>query len=175
MIFQKTDALYGKIRTGKPFTLEELKNGIAAVDAAIAADPVALRYVQRAELLGSAAATRSLKVSEEQRRAWHRQSKADLEFALGNDPARGLDWTRLALARAWVEGPSRDMPPLILMSMDIAPRSASLWPARLHLILSNWGYFTDAEKERLSEHIAMMWRNSTERVWVARTIYDPID
>ncbi len=175
VLFQRTDALYDKVRAGRPYTLEELQIGIATVNAAIAADPVASRFVQRSELLGAAAATRALKVSDQQRRSWQLQAKADLEHGLANDPARSIDWQRLAIIHEWLDGPSRDIVPLLLMSIDMGPLVSPLWPARLRLILDNWGYFTDEQKARLGDYVVLMWRNTGDRRWFAHNVYDAID
>ena len=175
VLFQKTDALYAKVRAGRPYTLEELQAGIATVNAAIAADPAPSRFVQRSELLGAAAATRALKVSDEQRHAWQLQARADLETGLANDPARTVDWQRLAIIHEWLDGPSRDIVPLLFMSIDMGPLVSPLWPPRLRIILDNWGYFTDEQKARLGDYIALMWRKAEDRRWFARNVYDPID
>ena len=175
VIFQKTDALYGKVGEGAPYTLEELQVAIANVDAAIAADPVAFRYAQRSELLGSAAATPALKVSNEQRRAWQSQAKSDIERSLANDPARTVDWQRLVFLHESLDGPSRDILPILFMSIDTGPMSAWLWPPRVRVILDHWGYFTDEERERLGTYIALTWRKSPDRRWFGRVVYGPID
>lgn len=175
LLFQKTDALYAKVREGRPYTLEELQTGIATVDAAIAADPAPFRYVQRSELLGAAAANRALGVGEKQRRAWQLLAKADLERGLANDPARTLDWQRLAIMHEWLDGASRDIPPILFMAIDTGAMMSPLWPPRLRIILDNWGYFTDAQKARLGDYIVMMWRRTDDRRWFGQAVYDPID
>ena len=175
LLFQTTDKFYAKVREGRPYSLAELQAGIATVNAAIAADPVAFRLVQRSELLGAVAATQALKVSDRQRLAWQRQARADLEIGLANDPARTVDWQRLAIIHEWLDGPSRDIPPILLMSIDTGPMMSPLWPARLRIILDNWGFFTDEQKARLGDYVVMMWRRTDDRVWFARAVYGPID
>ena len=175
LLFQQTDALYAKVRAGQSYSIEELQAAFATVDAAIAASPDPFRYVQRSELLGAVAASQALKVSAEQRRAWQLQAKADLELGLANDPARTLDWQRLAVMHEWLDGASRDIPPILFMSIDMGPMIAPLWPPRLRVILDNWGYFTDEQKARLGDYIAMMWRKTDDRRWFGHAVYGPID
>ena len=45
----------------------------------------------------------------------------------------------------------------------------------LQLILDNWQYFTPKERERIAAYVAMNWRLSRDRRWVAETIRSPID
>ncbi|HZP99710.1 MAG TPA: hypothetical protein VFB13_09245 [Reyranella sp.] len=176
LLFQKTDAFYDTVRAGRPFTLQQLQSALATVDAAIAAHPTASRHVQRSELLGAVAATKSLKVSDQQRRAWQQQAKADLELGLGDDPGRSLDWQRLAIMHEWLDGPSRDVPPLLFMSIETGRMMSPLWEPRLRIILDNWGYFSDQEKARLSDYIVEMWRRTDNRYFLfGRAVYDDID
>jgi hypothetical protein len=175
LLFERTGGLYAKVRENKPYTLTEVQAGIRTINAAIAADPMAFRFMDRSELLGAVAANRALKVSDEQRRVWQRQAKADLIVGLGNDPARTLDWQRLAIIYEWLDGASRDIPPILLMSIDTGPMMSPLWPARLRIILDNWGYFTDQEKARLGNYVVMMWRRTDDRRWFGYSVYNPID
>lgn len=175
LLFEKTSALYTKVRENAPYALADVQAGIATINAAVAANPSASHRVQRSELLGAVAANRALKVSDEQRRDWQLEAKADLVFGLGNDPARTLDWMRLATILQWLEGPSRDIPPVLIMSIDTGPMTSPLWPTRLRLILDNWGYFSDEEKARLGDYVVMMWRRTDDKRWIGRAVYDPFD
>ena len=49
------------------------------------------------------------------------------------------------------------------------------WPPRTRLILSNWGYFTDEEKAKLTEYVLMTWRLEADRRWFGRMVYDVFD
>ena len=175
LLFQKTDAFYDTMRAGKPYTLQQFQTALATVDAAIATDPGASRHFERSELLGSVAANQSLKVSDQQRRAWQMQAKADLEFGLANDPASTLNWQRLAIMHEWLDGPSRDIPPIIFMAIDTGPMISPLWQPRLRIILDNWGYFTDPEKARLDAYIVLMWRRIDDRRIFGWVVNDAID
>jgi hypothetical protein len=174
-LFHKTEAFYERVGEDKPYTVEEARQAIAAVDAALAASPTASHYVQRSDLLANLAASRTQKFSNEQRRTWHKQAKADLERGLANDPARALDWLRLAIVNQWLDGPSRDIPPLLFMSIDTGRYLALLWPGQFRLILDNWGYVDDEQKAMLSEYIRQMWRLTADRRPFASRLYDPVD
>ena len=159
----------------RPLHLASVQDGIAALDRAVAADPVAGRRLGRSELLAGAALTTDLPVTREQRAEWMKQAQADLDFGLANAPARGIGWARLAAARQALDGTSARVVAALMMSIDVAPMMASLWPSRLQLILDNWQYFTPKERERIAAYVAMNWRMSRERRWVAETIRSPID
>ncbi len=175
LLFQKTNAFYAKVREGRPYTSAELQANLATMDAAVVARGDAIRHVQRAELLGSVAASLVLKPSDAQRRAWQQQAKADLEFGLGNNPARTIDWMTLAIIHQWLDGPSRDNLPLLFMSIDTGPMMSFLWEPRLRLILDNWGFFSDEQKQRMGDYVVMMWRKSDDRRFFGRMVYNPID
>lgn len=175
VLFQKTDAFYARIGAGKPYTIEEWRAALAIVDAAIAADPSSMRYAQRSELFGVAAATRALKVSDEQRRAWLLQAKADVERGLRNDPAHAVEWQRLAVTLEWLEGPSNAILPPLFMAIDMGRMSSPLWAASVRLILDNWGSLTDEQKQRMGDYIAMIWRKSPDRRFFGTMVYGPID
>jgi hypothetical protein len=172
---QQADAVVFELRTGQALDLASVQGGIAALDRAVAADPVAGRRLGRSELLAGAALTTDLAVSRQQRAEWMRQAQGDLDFGLANAPARGVGWARLAAARQALDGTSARVVAALMMSIDVAPMMASLWPSRLQLILDNWQYFTPKERERVAANVAMNWRMSRDRRWVAQTIRSPID
>jgi hypothetical protein len=172
---QKADAVVFELRTGQALHLASVQDGIAALDRAVAADPVAGRRLGRSELLAGAALTMDLPVTREQRAEWMKQAQDDLDFGLANAPARGVGWARLAAARQALDGTSARVVAALMMSIDVAPMMASLWPSRLQLILDNWQYFTPKERERVAANVAMNWRMSRDRRWVAQTIRSPID
>ena len=172
---QQADAVVFELRTGQALDLASVQDGIAALDRAVAADPVAGRRLGRSELLAGAALTTDLPVSREQRAEWMKQAQADLDFGLGNAPARGVSWARLAAARQALDGTSARVVAALMMSIDVAPMMETLWPSRLQLILDNWQYFTPKERERIAAYVAMNWRMSADKRWVAETIRSPID
>lgn len=172
---QKADAVLFELRTGRPLQLGDVEVGVAALDRAVAADPVAGRRLGRSELLAGAALTWDLPMTREQRAAWMQQALADLDYGLGNAPARGVSWARLASAREALDGASFKVVAALMMSIDTAPMMAPLWPSRLQLILDNWQFFTPQQRERLSAYVAMTWRMSGDRRWFARVIRSPID
>jgi hypothetical protein len=172
---QQADAVVFELRTGQALDLASVQDGIAALDRAVAADPVAGRRLGRSELLAGAALTTELPVTREQRAEWMKQAHADLDFGLANAPARGVAWARLAAARQALDGTSARVVAALMMSIDVAPMMETLWPSRLQLILDNWQYFTPKERERIAAYVAMNWRMSADRRWVAETIRSPID
>lgn len=172
---QKADAVVFELRTGQALDLASVQAGIAAMDRAVAADPVAGRRLGRSELLAGAALTPDLPVTKEQRAEWMKQARDDLDFGLGNAPARGVGWARLAAARQALDGTSAKVVAALMMSIDVAPTMQSLWPSRLQLILDNWQYFTPKERERIAAYVVMNWRMSRDRRWIALAIRSPID
>ncbi len=172
---QKADVVVYDLRTGRPLQSEDVKAGIEALDKAVAADPVAGRRLGRSELLAGGALTPRLDVTREQRTAWMRQAESALDFGLGNAPARGVSWARLAATRQSLDGTSAKVVAAILMSIDTAPMMEPLWPSRLQLILDNWQYFTPEERERVAAHVAMTWRVSRNPRLFAEAIHSPID
>lgn len=172
---QKADAVVSELRTGQALDLASVQAGIAALDRAVAADPVANRRLGRSELLAGAALTTDLPATREQRADWMKQAQGDLDFGLGNAPARGVGWARLAAARQALDGTSAKVVAALMMSIDVAPMMQSLWPSRLQLILDNWQYFTPKERERIAAYVVMTWRMSRDRRWIALTIRSPID
>jgi hypothetical protein len=172
---QKADSVLFELRTAQPMQLDALQAAIAALDRAVAADPVAGRRLGRSELLAGAALTLDLPVAKEQRAEWMKQAQGDLDFGLANAPARGVGWARLAAARQALDGTSAKVVAALMMSIDVAPMMESLWPSRLQLILDNWQFFTPKERERIAAYVVMTWRQSRNKRWVAETIRSPID
>lgn len=172
---QKADAVLFELRTLQPMQLDAVQAAIAALDRAVAADPVAGRRLGRSELLAGAALTLDLPVAKEQRAEWMKQALGDLDFGLGNAPARGVGWARLAAARQALDGTSARVVAALIMSIDVAPMMESLWPSRLQLILDNWQFFTPKERDRIAAYVAMNWRLSGDKRWIAETIRSPID
>ena len=172
---QKADRVLFDLRTGRALRVSNVEAGVDALDRAVAADPVAGRRLGRSELLAGAALAWDLQVTREQRVAWMKQAVADLDYGLGNAPARGVAWARLASARQALDGGSFKVVTALMMSIDTAPMLAPLWPSRLRLILDNWQFFTPQQRERLSAYVALTWRRSENRMWFAQTIRTPID
>ena len=172
---QKADAVLYDLRAGRPLRLSSVEAAADALDRAVAADPVAGRRLGRSELMAGAALTWDLPMTREQRAAWVKQAVADLDYGLGNAPARGVAWARLASARQALDGTSFKVVAALMMSIDTAAMMAPLWPSRLHLILDNWQFFTPQQRERLSAYVAMTWRRSQNRLWFAQAIRSPID
>jgi len=172
---QKASTVVFELRTGKPSNFADIQAGIEAFDLAVAADPVAGRRLARSELLAGAALTQNLPVSAEQREVWLKRALADLDFGLGNAPARGVAWSRLASVRQALEGTSARVVAALMMSLDTAPVMSSLWPSRLRLFLDNWQYLTPKERDRVAANVEMSWRVSADRRWFAEAIRSPID
>ncbi len=172
---QRADATFFEFRTGELPQLAQAEAALTALDRAVAADPVAGRRLGRAEMLLAGALTPSLGASEEQRSNWLKQAQADLDFALGNAPARGVAWAQLAAARQAIDGPSTKAVAALMMSIDTAPMMEVLWPSRMRLILDNWQFFTPKERERIAPYVATTWRQSADRRWFATVIRSPLD
>lgn len=172
---QKADAVVMKMRRGEAVTLPEVTAGLAALDRAVAANPVAGRYIQRSELEAAAALTPKLDLPEAKRLDWMRKSKADLELGLPRAPARSIDWLRLAVLRESIDGPDRSVLPPLFMSIKTGPNIEPIWRVTLHLVVNNWAYFTDAQKAEMQAYAATMWRYSSDRRMFATTINNPID
>lgn len=172
---QKADAAFFEFRTGEQVPLGRAEAAVATLDRAVAADPVAGRRLGRAEMLLAAALTPNLGASDEQRSKWLQQAHADLEFGLGNAPARGVAWAQLASARQAIDGPSAKAVAALMMSIETAPMMEALWPSRLRLILDNWQFFTPQERERIGAYVVTNWRASSDKRWVAEVIRSPLD
>jgi len=172
---QKADRVLNDLRTDQPLRLDEVETALAALDRAVAADPVAGRRLGRSELAAGAAVNASLNAPRQQRTDWMKQAQGDLDFGLANAPARGVAWARLAAARQYLEGTSARVVAAVMMSIDTAPAMEALWPARLQMILDNWQYFTPKERERIAAYVAMTWRMSPFKRPFAEVIRSPID
>ena len=172
---QKADAVLFELRTGQALQLPEVQGAIAALDRAVAADPVAGRRLGRSELLAGAAVVPDLPTTKQQRDEWMKQALGDLDFGLADAPARSVGWARLAAVRQATDGISAKVVAALMMSIDTAPMMEALWPARLQLILDNWQFFTPKERERIAAYVVMNWRVSSDRLWFARVIRSPID
>jgi hypothetical protein len=172
---QKADAAFFEFRTGQPPDLGGTEAALQALDQGVAADPVAGRRLGRAEMLLAAALTPSLGASADERSKWLNQAQADLDFGLGNAPARGVAWAQLAAARQAIGGPSAKAVAALMMSIDTAPMMDALWPSRLRLILDNWQFFTPKQREQVGSYVVKTWRHSAERLWFARVIRSPLD
>jgi hypothetical protein len=172
---QKADAVFFQFRTGERPQLREVEAALAALDRAVAADPVAGRRLGRAEMLLAAALTQSLGASEPQSSRWLKQAMSDLDFGLANAPARGVAWAQLAAVRQAIDGPSANAVAALMMSLDTAPMMEALWPSRLRLILDNWQFFTPKERDRIAAYVVTNWRASSDRRWMAEVIRSPLD
>lgn len=172
---QRADSVVNQLRNARPLSMPNVVRAIEALDAAVAADPVAGRHLQRAELLINAALTTHLKPTPEQRKAWLLQAKEDLDLGLGGAPARGMDWLRLAIARQAIDGVGFDVVPPLLMSIDVAPMFSPIWEVRLRVILDNWGYFNEEQRAKIQRYVIKTWRYSTDRLWFGRTVRDAVD
>lgn len=172
---QRADSVLSAFREGRPVTQPALRAGIQALDRAVEIEPSPERLFKRSTLLGYAGLSQSLKTPEPQRTEWLRQAQADLKRGLSRDPARPAEWLSLASMSEALDGSSRDLVPMILMSIYTGRMLENLWPARMRLILSNWGYFTDAEKAKLNDYVVMTWRLEADRRWFGRMVYDVFD
>jgi hypothetical protein len=181
---QKADAVVSDLRFGRPLDAAAVAAGISALNASIAADPVARHYLDRSELLAGAALTKSLKLPDADRDALLRRAQADLQRGLADAPVRGIDWLRLAIAREVVDGPSRNVLPPLFMSIETAPLIPQLWRARLRVILDVWPYLDDQQRNRLADYFVMTWRlardrpaltSETFRPGLVAEIYSPAD
>lgn len=172
---QKADAVLYQLNNRKPLQLASVQAAVAALDRAVDADPVAGRRLGRSGLLAGVALTPDLPATLEQRRAWMEQARGDLEYGLGNAPARTLGWLRLASARQALDGTSAKVVAALMMSIDTAPMVAATWPARLQLMLDNWQFFTPQQRERIGAYVIMMWRASPDKRWFAAVIRSPLD
>lgn len=172
---QHADKATTALRLNYKITLDELLNAIDAQDRAVESDSTASRYLQRSELLVGAALSPNFAPSSRQRSEWLKRARDDLDVGLGRDPARGVQWARLAAVRLALEGPSQRTVAPLLMSIDTAPMLLPLWPARLTLILQNWQVLTVAQREKIARYVAQTWQLSARRDWFADAIHSPID
>jgi hypothetical protein len=172
---QQADVATTALRLNYKITLDALLNAIDALDRAVDSDPTASRHFQRSELLVGAALSPNFAPTAQQRTEWLKRAQDDLDIGLGNDPARGLQWLRLASVRLALEGPSQRSVAPLLMSIDTAPMLLPLWPVRLRLILDNWQALTTSQRERIALYVARTWQLSPRHDWFANTIRTPID
>jgi hypothetical protein len=172
---QKADAVVMKLRRGQEMSVPEVSAGIAALNSAVTADPVGDRYLQRSELEGGAALTAPLKISLAFRTVWLNSTRSDLELGLAAAPARSIDWLRLAATRQGLDGPSREVIPPLLMSIQTGPWIEPVWPVRLRLIVDNWGYFTDVQKEEMQAYVVELWKHASDQRFFAFNINNPVD
>jgi hypothetical protein len=172
---QQADAAINALRLNHKISLAAVLKAIDALDRAVEADPTASRHLQRSELQAGIALSPGFSPTDRQRSEWLLRAQADLTFGLGNDPARGIGWLRLASVRMALEGPSQRSVAPLLMSIDTAPMLLPLWPARLRLILDHWQVLTVSQREKAARYVARTWQLSPGHEWFADAIRTPID
>lgn len=172
---QQADTATTALRLNHKISLDAVLKAIEALDRAVEVDPTASRHLQRSELLAGVGLSRNFSPADELRTEWLVRAQDDLTFGLGNDPARGIPWLRLASVRIALEGPSQRSVAPLLMSIDTAPMLLPLWPARLRLILDQWQVLTIAQRETVAQYVARTWQLSESREWFADAIHTPID
>jgi hypothetical protein len=172
---QKADAVMTDLRVGHRLDPAKVRAGIDALGRAIAAEPIAERYLDRSELMAGAALAPGLEVSAGERLDWERVALSDLEKGLANAPARGAGWLRLATMRDGVDGATRDLLPPLFLSIDYAPLLPPTWVPRLRVILHAWPYFSDAQKDKVAAYMRLVWRVSVDRRFFADLIRSPVD
>ncbi len=172
---QQADPVVTKLRWDYKVDLGDVRLAIESLDRAIAFDPTATRHMQRSELLAAAALVPTFERTPAQRTEWLERAEADLNFGLGNDPGRGVQWLRLAVVRLGLEGPSQRSIAPLLMSIDTSPMMLPVWQARLQLILDNWQAFTPQQREYVGIYVARTWRLSPNKRWFAAAIRTPVD
>ena len=171
---QRADAVMTDLSKGYPLTMPRVEAGLEALDRAVAADPGAARHLQRSALLGGGL-TPGFKISEDELTEWLQRAKADLDVGLAAAPARGIEWLRLAAVRQALGGTSRDVLPPLFMAIEVAPLNPFVWPVSLRIILDNWAYYSDEQRERLRPYVVMTWNRSADRRWLVALVRDPID
>jgi hypothetical protein len=172
---QQADAATTALRLNYKISLDSVLNAIDKLDRAVDIDPTASRHFQRSELLAGAALSPNFAPTAEQRSEWLKRAQDDLSVGLGNDPARGIQWLRLASVRLALDGPSQRSVAPLLMSIDTAPMMVPLWPARLRLILDNWQALTTSQREKAGLYVARTWQLSASHEWFADAIRTPVD
>src|SRR5579872_5550980 len=155
---QKADSTFSALVMRQPLDAWRVRDALKALDQAVAVQPVAGRRLTRSDLLSGTATTLGDKISEKERMEWLSKAVADLQAGLADDPARGVDWLRLAFLRLTIDGASRDVLPPLFMSIETAPLVPFIWQARLRYILDVWPYLDDAQKQRLHEYVVRTWR-----------------
>ena len=172
---QQADVIVTNLRLDYKVDLGDVRLAIESTDRAIGIDPTATRHMQRSELLMAAALVPTFDRTPAQRTEWLKRAEADLNFGLGNDPGRGVQWLRLAVVRLGLEGPSQRSVAPLLMSIDTSPMMLPIWKARLHLILDNWQVFTPQQREHVGIYVARTWQLSPDKRWFAEAIRTPLD
>lgn len=172
---QQADGVVTLLRDGRRLDLADTVRAIDAFNQAVRANPDAMMRLGRSELLAGAAASFNWDPGDSEREQWLRGAEADLEAGLAGAPARGVAWLRLALVREALEGPSREVVGPLLRSIATAPVVPRLWPVRLALILLNWEWFTDAEREVVAAYVAMTWKASSDRRWFVNALRNDVD
>jgi hypothetical protein len=172
---QQADAIFTDLRLGRPLDSLRVRAGIKHLDDSVAAQPSAERWLSRGEFLEGVATWPDYNIPDQERRAWLLKARGDLERGLSDAPGRGLEWLRLAFVHLIADGPSRDVIPPLLLSMETAPFAPHVWPARLSYILDTWPYFDDAQKEFLRPYILRAWRHSPDRTYFAKAVHSPVD
>jgi len=172
---QRADTATTALRLNYQISLDALLNAIDALDRAVESDPTASRYLQRSELLAGAALSPNFAPTAQQRGEWLSRAQDDLTAGLGDEPARGIQWLRLASVRLALEGPSQRSVAPLLMSIDTAPMLLPLWPPRLRLILDNWQALTTSQREKVALYVARTWQLSPSHDWFADAVRTPID
>ncbi len=172
---QQADVIVTNLRLDSKVDLVDVRLAIESMDRAIGFDPTATRHMQRSELLMAAALVPTFDRTPAQRTEWLKRAEADLNFGLGNDPGRGVQWLRLAVVRLGLEGPSQRSVAPLLMSIDTSPMMLPIWKARLHLILDNWQVFTPQQREHVGIYVARTWQLSPDKRWFAEAIRTPLD
>lgn len=172
---QRADAVVMKLRRVENVTTPEVSAGIDVLNKAVGIDPVAGRYFARSELEGGAGLTQSLEASPEARTRWLKRAKEDLEIALAHAPGRTIEWLRLAATREGIDGPSREIIAPLEMSIETGRWMEPAFYVRLRLIVDNWAYFTDAEKDGLQKYVSGMWRYANDRRFFGTSIVNPVD
>lgn len=163
-----------RLRKNQPVTISDAVTAIDALDRAVEANPSAQLHLDRSELLVGVALSSS-GTADGRRERWLATAEADLETGLAGAPAHGIAWFRLATVRQALYGPSSRVMPPLLMSVDTAPVVPRLWPARLELILRNWQFFTDGERDRAAAYVGMTWQASSDRRWFVQAMREPLD
>lgn len=172
---QRTDSVMKSLRAGLSMSAPDVAAGLASLDRAIELDPSGRRYLIRSELAAGSAETASVNLSTEERIEYLRLARTDLETGLAKAPARGIDWLRLTVVRQLLDGESRNVVATLFMSIETAPMMSYTWPIRLRIILDNWAYLTDEQRERLRAHIVLSWRRTDNRRWFGQMVYSPAD
>lgn len=172
---QQADLVVTNLRLGYRTDLGDVRLAIEALDRAIALDPTATRHLQRSELFVAAALVPTFEPTPEQRVDWLKRAEADLEFGLGRDPGRGIQWLRLAAVRLGLEGPSQRSVAPLLMSIDTSSMIQPLWPTRLQIILDNGQVLTPEQRDLVGAYVLRTWRLSSDRRWFVDAIRTPID